>query len=97
MAKGKQLGDFSLRFTSLTYAPGPAGSTLIYGNCEGTATGFGTVHGTGTFVGGKSGTMSWLAPSAHENRLTNRLRRPAAAARRRLIPRRRFLAVLGKL
>lgn len=52
--------------TSLTFMPGPAGSTLVQGNYEGTATGgFGTVAGTSTFVGGKSGTfeycgMAWL-------------------------------------
>ena len=67
MAKGKQVGEYSLKFTSLKYSPGPAGSTLIEGNCEGTATGFGTVHGTGTFVGGKSGTLSWCGASYLDN------------------------------
>jgi hypothetical protein len=61
MAAGKQIGEFSLKFTSLTLTPGPAGSVLVQGNCEGPATGFGTVLGTATFVGGKSGTYSWCA------------------------------------
>jgi hypothetical protein len=59
MASGKQIGEFSLKFTSITLSPGPAGSLLLQANCEGSATGFGTVLGTGTFVGGKSGTYSW--------------------------------------
>ena len=63
MAKGKQVGEFSLKFTSLTLTPGPAGSIVTQGNCEGSATGYGTVLGTGAFVGGKSGTFSacWAA------------------------------------
>jgi hypothetical protein len=58
MAKGKQLGEFSVKFTSLTYTPGPAGSTLVQGNFEGTVGGpySGALLGTSTFVGGKSGT-----------------------------------------
>jgi hypothetical protein len=58
MAKGKQLGEFSVKFTSLTLTPGPAGSTLVQGNFEGTVGGTypGTILGTSTFVGGKSGT-----------------------------------------
>jgi len=59
MTKGKQLGEFSLKFTSFTLTPGPAGSTLVQGNFEGSATaGYGTVIGTSTFVGGKSGTYN---------------------------------------
>lgn len=61
MAKGKQVGEFSLNFTSLGNTPGPAGSIVIQGNCEGQATGFGTVLGTASFVGGKSGTLSWCS------------------------------------
>ena len=63
MAKGKLQGEFSLKFTSLTLTPGPAASTVIQGNCEGSATGYGTVIGTVAFVGGKSGTFSgcWAA------------------------------------
>jgi hypothetical protein len=67
MAKGKPVGEYSMKFTSLTYSPGPGGSTLIQGNCEGTASGFGTVHGTGTFVGGKSGTLSYCGAAYLEN------------------------------
>ncbi|MDO8430922.1 MAG: hypothetical protein Q7S58_00785 [Candidatus Binatus sp.] len=53
--------EFSLKFNSFTITPGPAGSVLTQGNCEGTASGFGTVLGTATFVGGKSGSFSWCS------------------------------------
>ncbi len=59
MAKGKLLGDFAATTTSVTYLPGPAGSVLVQANYEGTADGFGTFGGTGTFVGGASGTLSY--------------------------------------
>jgi hypothetical protein len=60
MAKGKELADFSMNLTTITFSPGPGGSVLNEGNFEGTATGgFGTVAGTATFVGGKSGTFSY--------------------------------------
>ncbi|MFI4974873.1 MAG: hypothetical protein ACHP84_10075 [Caulobacterales bacterium] len=59
MPKGNELGVFSAQSTSVTYLPGPAGSTLVQANFEGTGTGFGTIGGTATFVGGKSGTLSW--------------------------------------
>jgi hypothetical protein len=67
MAKGKQIGEFSLKFTSLTHTPGPASSVITQGNCEGDATGFGTVLGTATFVGGKSGTLSWCSNAYLDN------------------------------
>ena len=67
MPKGKQIGEFSLNFTSLTLTPGPAGSVVILGNCEGTATSFGTVLGTASFVGGKSGTLSWCSSAYLED------------------------------
>ncbi len=67
MAKGKQIGEFSLKFTSLTVSPGLAGSVLTQGNCEGPVTGFGTVLGTGTFVGGKSGSFSWCSQAYLDN------------------------------
>ena len=67
MATGKQTGEYSFKTTSLTLTPGPAGSILIQGNCEGPATGFGTVLGTATFVGGKSGTLSWCAAGYLDN------------------------------
>ena len=71
MAKGKELGEFSLKSTSLTLSPGPAGSTLIQGNFEGTATGFGAVLGTAAFVGGKSGTFSYCGGAYLDNGDTN--------------------------
>ncbi len=56
---GKQIGEFSFKFTSITNSPGPAGSVLIQVNWEGTATGFGAVFSTVTYVGGpKDGTFS---------------------------------------
>lgn len=67
MASGKHLGEFSFKFTSLTITPGPAASTIIGGNCEGTASGFGTILGTATFVGGKSGTYSYCAVAYLDN------------------------------
>ncbi len=67
MAKGKSVGEYSLKFTSFTLTPGPAGSILTQGNCEGTGTGFGTTFGTATFVGGKSGTFSWCGSSFLDN------------------------------
>ena len=71
MASGKLLGEFSLKSTSLTLSPGPGGSTLIAGNFEGTATGFGTIIGTGTFVGGKQGTFSWCGAAYLDSGDTN--------------------------
>ena len=67
MAKGKEIGGFSLKFTSFTLTPGPAGSMVIQGNCEGPVTGFGTVLGTAAFVGGKSGTFSYCAGAYLDN------------------------------
>jgi hypothetical protein len=58
MASGKPVGEFSLKASTLTYTPGPAGSVLVQVNFEGPATNFGTVLGTMTAVsaGQKSGT-----------------------------------------
>jgi hypothetical protein len=67
LAKGKELGEFSLKSSSLTINPGPGGSTLIQGNFEGSATGFGVIIGTGTFVGVKSGSYDWCAVVYLEN------------------------------
>jgi hypothetical protein len=69
MATGKEIGEFSLKFTSLTFTPGPGGSVLVQANCEGTAAGFGAVLGTGTFVsaGMKSGTWSWCGAAYLDN------------------------------
>ncbi len=59
MASGKQIGEFSFKFTTFVNIPGPAGSVLIQVTWEGTATGFGTVFDTITYVGGpKAGTFS---------------------------------------
>src|ERR1700751_3657280 len=60
MASGKPIGEYSLKFTTMTYSPGPAGGVLNQVNWEGTATGFGAVFGTATFAGGaKGGSYSW--------------------------------------
>ena len=67
MASSKKLGDYSLKSITATQLPGPAGSVLVQVNWEGTATGFGTVFGTSTFVGGKSGTWSWTSTSYLDN------------------------------
>ena len=67
MTFGKQVGEYSLKSTSATMTPGPAGSVLAQLNFEGTGTGFGTVLGTATFVGAKSGTFSWCAQAYPDN------------------------------
>jgi len=67
MAKGKSLGAFSHTSTGVTLLAGPAGSTVIQGNYEGTATGFGTVAITAAFVGGKSGTFSAIGAAFQDN------------------------------
>lgn len=68
MAKGNELGTFSSTTTSVTYLPGPAGSTIIQANYEGTASGFGTIGGTGSFVGGgKGGSLSYCGAAYQEN------------------------------
>ena len=59
MASGKAIGEFSFKAVTVTYSPGPAGGVLAETNWEGTATGFGAVFATATYVGGpKSGTFS---------------------------------------
>lgn len=62
MASGKQIGEYSFKFTSITNTPGPGGSVVQQANCEGTLKAggqSGTILLTGTFVGGgKSGTYS---------------------------------------
>jgi len=68
MAKGNEVAQFSMKSTSATFSPGPAGSTVTQVNFEGTATGgFGTVAGTGSFVGGKSGSFSYCGVAYQEN------------------------------
>jgi hypothetical protein len=59
MASGKAIGEFSFKAITATHSPGPAGSVLDQVNWEGTATGFGAVFSTATYVGGpKNGTFS---------------------------------------
>src|SRR5216683_1203553 len=59
MASGKQIGEFSFKFTTFVNSPGPAGDVHRQVTWEGTATGFGTVFDTVTFSGGsKAGTFS---------------------------------------
>ena len=67
MAAGQQSGEFSLKIASLIFTPGPANSVLVQANCEGTATGFGTILNTGTFVVGKSGTFSLCGAAYLDN------------------------------
>jgi hypothetical protein len=70
MALGKQVTEFSLKATSLTYTPGPEGTIIVAQNFEGTATDFGTVLGTGTATaaaGLKSGTWKWFGVAYLEN------------------------------
>jgi hypothetical protein len=64
---GKQIGEYSLKFNSFRYSPGPAASVIVEGNCEGSASGFGAVLGTLTAIGGKSGTLSWCASAYLDN------------------------------
>ena len=52
MASPKAVGEFSFKAITVTYSPGPAGSVLAQVNWEGTATGFGAVFATATYVGG---------------------------------------------
>jgi hypothetical protein len=69
MALGKQAGEFSLKATSFTLTPGPAGSVIVQANFEGTATSFGVVIGTMTAAsaGQKNGTWSWCAAAYLDN------------------------------
>jgi hypothetical protein len=64
----KAIGEFSLKSITSTLTPGPGGSVLNTVNWEGTATGFGTLFLTSTFVGGtKSGTFSLSMTSFLDN------------------------------
>jgi hypothetical protein len=68
MASGKPIGEFSLKMITITNTPGPAGSTLIQVNFEGTGTGFGAIFDTATFIGGgKDGTFSQVGAAYLEN------------------------------
>jgi len=64
MASRKAVGEFSFKAITVTYSPGPAGSVLAQVNWEGTATGFGAVFATATYVGGPSYCpMLWIGQS----------------------------------
>ena len=68
MASRKAIGEYSLKSVTTTQTVGPAGSVLIQVNWEGTATGFGTLFGTATYVGGpRSGTFSWVSVAYLDN------------------------------
>jgi len=68
MPRGKALGEFSFKAVTITNSPGPAGSVLSQVNWEGTATGFGAVFATATYVGGpKNGTYSECGIAYLEN------------------------------
>ena len=59
MAIGKEIGEFSLKWISTSFAEDGGGGQV---NCDGTATGYGTVLGTLTWrgePGAKSGSLSW--------------------------------------
>jgi hypothetical protein len=65
MAIGKEMGNFSFKVTSVTY-----GDASAQVNLHGSATGFGTVEGTLTFMGepgAKSGTCSWRGTAYMDN------------------------------
>jgi len=68
MASNKPVGEFSLKMIIVTNSPGPAGSTLIQVNFEGTGTGFGAIFDTSTFIGGgRDGTFSQVGAAYLEN------------------------------
>ncbi|HYB90368.1 MAG TPA: hypothetical protein VEC38_04915 [Candidatus Binataceae bacterium] len=68
MASGKPIGEFSMKMVTATVEAGPAASILNRVNFEGTATGFGAIFETATFVGGgKDGTFSIVGTAFLEN------------------------------
>jgi hypothetical protein len=68
MAKGKALGEFSFKFSSLTNIAGPAGSVMNQFTWEGTATGYGSVFMTTLSVGGaQGGTFSSVGTAFLDN------------------------------
>ncbi len=68
MAARKPVGEFSFKFTTISTSPGPAGSVLNQVTWEGTASGFGAVFSTITYVGGnKSGTYGECGAAFLEN------------------------------
>jgi hypothetical protein len=55
------LGEFSFKAITVTNTRGPAGSILTQVNWEGTATGFGAIFNTTTYIGDESGTFGECA------------------------------------
>jgi len=67
MAIGKQIGEFTLKAITSTYA---LEGNSVQVNLDGTATGYGTVLGTLTFrgePGAKSGMLSWRGQGFLDN------------------------------
>ena len=64
MATSNKQATFSFKGTSVTYQPGPDGEGFASINCDGTATGYGTVLGTLSFFadapGATTGRTSWI-------------------------------------
>jgi hypothetical protein len=69
MANRKEVSEFSAKFTSFTFSPGPHGTTILLANLEGSVSGLGIVLGTGAFVlaGGKSGSYTWCGIAYLDN------------------------------
>jgi hypothetical protein len=64
---GKQIGEFSFKFTTFINSPGPAG-VLRQVTWEGAVTGFGTVFTTVTFTGAsKAGTFTECGTAFMDN------------------------------
>jgi|SRR5579863_9587982 len=64
----KPIGEFSMKMVTMATEAGPGGSILSHVNFEGTATGFGAVYETATFIGGvKDGTFSIVGQAFLEN------------------------------
>jgi len=68
MASGKPIGEFSMKMVTVTLEAGPAASILNQVNFEGTATGFGAIYETATFVGGaKDGSFTLVGVAYLDN------------------------------
>lgn len=61
MTTKQVLTEFSLKASSFSFSPGPAGGVIVQANFEGTATGYGAVCGTmnASPAGQPSGTWDW--------------------------------------
>lgn len=67
MAIGKEIGEFSFATTGTTYGDETG---TVHVNCDGAASGYGTVLGTLTFrgePGAKSGSLTWRGQGFLEN------------------------------